>query len=173
MRLMLVDTWKRKGINVLWDATALAGISAPGEVWSIRQFFMHVGNWPDEMPSNGGNTLVVAGLEGCLDLLEPGAAEAWLEEEMKKALLEFQEFAQGEFGLVLWVPSGRDRIKMAMANGQYAWHCAPPNSQRTLDFSRLFYGGAADQISRIVDQNQTGRGPDGPGWIGLHHPRLS
>ena len=38
---------------------------------SIRQFFALQGNWPEELPSNGGKTLVVAGLEGCLDLLTP------------------------------------------------------------------------------------------------------
>jgi hypothetical protein len=31
-------------------------------------------SWPDDLPGHGGDALVVAGLEGCLDVLTPDDA---------------------------------------------------------------------------------------------------
>jgi len=52
-------------------------------VWSLRQFLQAAapnGNGqrngcPDDLPSNDNQTLVVAGLEGSLDLLAPDQGE--------------------------------------------------------------------------------------------------
>ena len=57
------------------------------EVWSLRQLLQAAGHWSDDLPSNGNNTLVVAGLEGGLDLLTPEDAETWLGDAVKDALV--------------------------------------------------------------------------------------
>jgi len=69
------------------------------EVWSLRQFLQAVGRWPDDLPSNGNNTLMVAGLEGSLDLLTPEDAETWLGDAVKQAILSFQDAYDGQAAL--------------------------------------------------------------------------
>ena len=72
-----------------------------------------VGNWPDDLPSNGNNTLVVAGLEGSLDLLTPEDAETWLGDAVKQAILSFQDAYDGQAALIFWLPSGCSSIAPA------------------------------------------------------------
>jgi hypothetical protein len=70
--------WSRRGLALLWGAQALAEVAKPEEVLSIRAFFSLTQKWPNELPSGGGRTLVVAGVEGCVDVMPPEPAEAWL-----------------------------------------------------------------------------------------------
>ena len=74
MRLIRDTTWRHRGISLLWNARALFEIAKPEEVVSIRQFFALSRTWPGELASGEGNTLVVAGFEGCVDALAPGDA---------------------------------------------------------------------------------------------------
>ena len=84
MRQVLDTVWQRRGTSWLWDEEARNTVCAADEVWSLRQFLQAAApgaqGWPDDLPSNGGQTLVVAGLEGSLDLLAPDQAEIWLGE---------------------------------------------------------------------------------------------
>lgn len=64
MRQLLDSVWQRRGTSWLWDEEARNTVCAAGEVWSLRQFLQAVGHWPDDLPSNRNNTLVVVGLEG-------------------------------------------------------------------------------------------------------------
>jgi len=132
-----------------------------------------VGNWPDDLPSNEGNTLVVAGLEGCMDLMEPSEAETWLREELLPAILTFQDKFALEASLVFWLPTGKNRVKMNRATEAYSWICAAPFSTRQLDLGRILWAGAELDVGRIIDQKTANFDPDGIAWIGLHHPRLS
>lgn len=91
MKILQGDVWKRRGVSLLWDGDTLAVLTGPERVLSMRQFFALVGKWPAELPSNGGKTLVVAGLEGCLDLLAPPEAASWLQSDVLPALLAFQD----------------------------------------------------------------------------------
>ena len=60
------SVWQRRGISWIWDDEAFSAISKPSEVFSVRKLIRASENWPDDLPSNGGNTLVVAGLDACL-----------------------------------------------------------------------------------------------------------
>ena len=68
MRQVLDTVWQRRGTSWLWDEEARNTVCAAGEVWSLRQFLQAAApgaqGWPDDLPSNGGQTLLVAGLEG-------------------------------------------------------------------------------------------------------------
>jgi hypothetical protein len=82
-------------------------IAASGfEVLSLRQLLRMIGQWPDDLPSNKGGTMVVAGLDACLDLMAPEQADAWLGNVLKHAILSFQDAYQGEAALVFWLPVG-------------------------------------------------------------------
>src|SRR3546814_270365 len=78
MKHTLDTVWQRRGTSWIWDEEARNQVCAADEVWSIRQFLRAAGKWPEDLPSNQNNTLVVAGLDGCLDLLNPNEAETWL-----------------------------------------------------------------------------------------------
>src|SRR3546814_10158541 len=85
-----LTVWQRRGTSWVWDEEARNQVCAADEVWSIRQFLRAAGKWPEDLPSNQNNTLVVAGLDGCLDLLNPNEAETWLGDTVKSAILSFQ-----------------------------------------------------------------------------------
>lgn len=173
MKPLQGDVWKRRGLNLLWSASALAEVANSGEVVSIRQFFEMIGKWPADLPSNDGNTLVVAGLDGCIDLLSPADAETWLENDLRPALVNFQEEYGLDAALAFWLPSGRQRIRMNRATDAYSWVCAAPHSNHQLPIGRILWGGAEPDARRILDPRNSNQDPDGPAWIGLHHPRLS
>src|SRR5262245_19552359 len=99
MRLVHDNSWCRRGPSLLWGATSLSDIAKPSEILSIRAFFDAARKWPDELPSNGGRSLVVAGVEGCVDILPPEDAETWLEEELRPRILAFQEEYEGQAAL--------------------------------------------------------------------------
>ena len=76
MRQVLDTVWQRRGTSWLWDEEARNTVCAAGEVWSLRQLLQaatpSAQGWPDDLPSNGGQTLVVAGLE----LLKPPSVKS-------------------------------------------------------------------------------------------------
>ncbi len=91
MKILQGDVWKRRGVSLLWGGEALSVLAQPQQVVSIRQFFAMVGQWPDDLPCNDGNTLVVAGLEGCVDLMDPIEGEAWMKSDLLPAVLAFHD----------------------------------------------------------------------------------
>lgn len=173
MKILQGDVWKRRGVSLLWGGEALSVLAQPHQVVSIRQFLAMVGQWPDDLPCNDGNTLVVAGLEGCVDLMDPIEGEAWLKSDLLPAVLAFQDEYSLGAGLVFWLPMGKNRVKMNRATEAYSWVCSAPHSNQHLDLGRILWAGAEADVGRIIDPDCTNSDPDGPGWIGLHHPRLS
>ncbi len=164
--------WSRRGFGMLWCVETLGKIGQPSEVASLRLFFAMVDNWPDELPSASGDTLIVSGVEGCLDVLDGKDAERWIENDLRKAILSFQDEYQGQAGLVLWMPSGRKRIKMRGASEEY--HYTHRNSgEAGLHIGRLLWSGAESEIERIMNTEDKNADYDGPHWAGLHHPRIS
>jgi len=167
MKQLRDSVWQRRGTSWIWDAEALAQVAKADEVWSLRQFLLAVGHWPEEdLPSNNGATLVVAGLDGCLDLLAPSDAESWLGAEVKDAILSFQDFYGGEASLIFWLPNGAGRITINSATDAVSWCCAAPHSGRQLDFGRLLWGEARDYPQEILLH-------DGGKPAGLFHLRIT
>lgn len=142
--------WQRRGTSWLWDAEALAQVCLASEVRSLRQFMLAARHWPEELPSNDNNTLVVAGLEGCLDLLTPADAENWLASDLKDAVLSFQQYYSGEAALVFWLPSCAGRITTSSATDAVSWRCAHPNAEENIDFGRVLWGEAHEYPQEIL-----------------------
>lgn len=173
MNLQRGDTWKRRGCSLLWDAGALADVAAPAEVVSIRQFFAIARSWPADLPSAGGAALVVAGVEGCLDVLSGADGAAWLETGLKPAILRFQDEYEGQAALILWLPSGRSRIGMVTATEKYVWKDSRAPDSGGLPIGRCLWAGAESDAARIIVSDAPQPNVDGPAWAGLYHPRLS
>ena len=162
--------WPRRGFALLWEAKTLVELVQPAAVISLRQFFALAGNWPETLPAAGGDALVVAGLEGCLDVLDAADAERWIETDLKEAVLSFQDHYEGQAGLILWLPSGRDRITMKRASEQYFWKHRSSGADG-LPLGRLLFSGAECEVERLFDAEDADY--DSKHWIGLHHPRIS
>lgn len=150
MKQTLSTVWQRSGTSWIWDEEARNQVCAAHEVLSLRQFLQLVGQWPDDLPSNGDKTMVVAGLEGSLDLLSPEDAEVWLGDVIKDAILSFQDYYQGEVSLVFWLPSGQKRIKYHLATDSIEWQCAAPHGDSLLAFGRILWGEANEYPQEIL-----------------------
>jgi hypothetical protein len=166
MKQTLDTVWQRRGTSWIWDEEARNQVCVANEVWSLRQFLKAAGHWPDDLPSNGNNTLVVAGLEGGLDLLTPEDAETLLSDGVKDAILSFQSYFEGEAALIFWLPSGQGRIKLHPATDSVEWRCAAPHSDRLLAFGRVLWGEANEYPQEILLR-------EGSKPIGLFHLRIT
>lgn len=165
MRQLLDSVWQRRGTSWLWDEEARNQICVPNEVWSLRQFLRTIGKWPDDPPSNDNKTLVVAGLDGSLDLLTPADAELWLSDVIKPAILSFQDEYQGDAALVFWLPGGRKRIRAQAATDDVSWLCQSPHGYH-LEIGRILWGQANEYPQEIMLR-------DHPSPAGLFHLRIT
>lgn len=166
MKQTLDTVWQRRGTSWVWNEEARNQICEASQVWSLRQFLQAVGHWPDDLPSNGNNTLVVAGLEGSLDLLTPEDAEGWLDDVIKDAILSFQAYYEGEASLIFWLPGGQGRIKFHPATDSIEWRCSAPNGESLLAFSRILWGEANEYPQEILLR-------EGGKPAGLFHLRIT
>lgn len=158
--------WQRRGTSWLWDAEALAQVCTASEAWSLRQFIQATGHWPDDLPSNYDKTLVVAGLDGCLDLLTPPDAENWLGTVIKESIQDFQENYGGEAALIFWLPAGAGRLSANAATDAVSWRCGHPNATVSIDFGRVLWGEAHEYPQEIML-------PKGVKPAGLFHGRIT
>lgn len=173
MRLVRDRSWVKRGISLLWGGSTFGEIAQVGEVVSMRELFAIAHQWPEGLPSAGGDSLVVAGLDGCLDSLSPEDAETWIERELYPRVRSFQDEYEGQAGLVLWIPGGRQRVRMETADGHYLWHCAAPHAKSKIPLGKLLWGGAEGDVGRLMETREKDQSADGPAWIGLHLARIS
>lgn len=166
MRRTFDSVWQRRGTSWVWNEEARNHVCVAGEVWSLRQFLQAEGKWPEELPSNGSKTLVVAGLEGSLDLLAPEHAEAWLGDAVKHAILSFQDAWGGDGALIFWLPSGQSRINFHAATDAVTWTCSAPHRGTQLDFGRILWGVAHEYPQEILLR-------EGAEPAGLFHLRIT
>ncbi|MEA3360682.1 MAG: hypothetical protein U9R17_14925 [Thermodesulfobacteriota bacterium] len=167
------DVWMRRGFTLLWGLKTLAHVAQPSQVVSVREFFAMVNDWPEDLPASCGDALVVSGFEGCLDVLSGQDAERWIENDLKEAILSFQDEYEGQAGLIFWVPSGRNRISMKGVSEEYYWQHNASGSVWGLHIGRLLWSGAENEVERLLDSEDSAADYDSKGWVGLHHPRIS
>lgn len=172
MRSERSQRWMRRGFSLLWEPRVLTEVIPPRAVVSVREFFALRKAWPEILPGTGGNALVVAGLDGCLDSLSEHDATTWLETDLKSAVLSFQEHYD-QAALILWLASGRSRIMMELADEEYFWKIGAGRDGARLPLGRCLWGGAEADVARILVSDEKEPDVDGPAYVGLHHPRIS
>jgi len=109
---------------------------------------------------------------GSIDVLSGDDAQEWLAGEFRSLILAFQDFYQSQAGLVLWMPSGSNRISMKGATEEYFWKHRGSGANG-LPIGRLLFSGVENEVARLLDTDEPGIDLDGEHWIGLHHPRIS
>ncbi len=168
MKIRQNDTWTRRGCSLIWDPNALISCAKPDEVISFREFIALSRNWPDELPSNDGYALIVAGVEGCLDVLEPDDAQTWIERDLRKLIFAFQDEYQNDCALIFWLPSGGTRFDYSLSTEEYSWK---GSGQTELPVGRLLWAGARSDAERIdFARNGASLVRDA---AGMYHPRIS
>jgi hypothetical protein len=172
MRTRCNHSWPRRGFALLWDTVTLGDLVQPTGVLSMRELMALRNSWPDDLPAADGDALVVAGLEGSLDVLNAADAREWLTGEFRDLILSFQDFYEGQAGLILWLPSGYSRISMKGATEEYFWSHRD-SGDGGLPIGRLLFSGAESEVERLLDSDEPGIDVDSKHWIGLHHPRIS
>jgi hypothetical protein len=166
---LLADIWTRRGLSLIWGASALAKAS-PQEVVPLRRLFlMAEEEFVDPLPSNNGRLLIATGLEGALDALSPEDAEAWTTDSFRPVLERFQDAWDGNGALAFWLPSGEARIVSRPASAAYDWRLPTGYGGKTLPLSALIFSGAGTELQPIID----GGAGSSASWIGLYHPRVS
>ncbi len=172
MDILRDASWQRSGMTILWDGGSLGNLVQVKDVVSMRQLVQFSQAWPEDLPANSGNTLVVAGLDACLDLLDPADAEEWLARPLRQWILSFQEHYQLQAGLVFYVPDGHTRLRQETTGG-FSWKCGPPHTSTEIDFGRALWSGAEEDVSWL-GKPAVGGGPAvGHDTIGLFLRRLS
>lgn len=133
---------------------------------------LHNARWPDDnLPLINDQTLVVAGLESCIDALTPEEAIAWLEETVYQSILSYQqEVADGgsQAALIFWLAEQR-RLDYQTSDDTYYWHCGTEYRGEKIPLGQCLFNGAHHDLRQIhvVDQKKKER------WVGLYHPRIS
>jgi len=173
MKIQRDAAWARRGFSLLWDSSSLSKVAEPSTVVSIREFFILAQAWPEDLPGVGGDALVVAGVEGCLDAMSDDDGTTWLETDLKQAVLSFQEEYEGQAALVLWLPSGRRRISMARATEEYFWKTSSSRSAAGIPMGRSLWAGSESDVARILVTDVPDPDVDGDAYVGLYHPRIS
>ena len=166
MDQMRDNVWQRRGVSLIWDEDAFAAVAKAPEVWSVREFVRASPTWPESLPSNRGDTLVVAGLDACLDLMSPSDAEMWLGSHLKQTILAFQDEYESNGALIFWLPEGQTRLGTEIATDEVYWKCAPPQGEMRIDFGRVLWGETQEYPKQIVLNNRSGH-------IGLTHVRIT
>jgi hypothetical protein len=116
--------------------------------------------------------VVSAGFGAAPNVLSGPDAARWIETDLRDAVFPFQDFYQGEAGLILWAPSGRNRTGMNAASESYAWKHRDFGPDG-LPPGRLLFAGAGESVERMLVGDDPAVDYDGKHWAGLHHPRIS
>ena len=166
--LVANDLWQRRGISLLWDAESLNGFCKPNQILSIRQFrCLYEDAWRevDDYLVND-SALVVAGLESCIDSLDPEKATEWLKANIYREMIDYQkEVARGgtEAALILWIADQR-RLEYNVSESAWTWHCAGEHKNEQIPFGHCIYNGSQKDVQEI----QTKEGS----VLGLYHQRI-
>ena len=167
MQIRHNHSWPRRGFALLWDTQTLGDLVRPTDVLSMRELFAMKDDWPDDLPAADGDALVVAGLEGSLDVLSSTDAREWLTGEFRDLIMSFQDFYESQAGLILWMPSGHSRISMKGATEEYFWSHRD-SGDGGLPIGRLLFSGAECEVERLLNTDEPGIDVDGKrAWMPL------
>ena len=91
MHEMSSSAWQRRGSSIVFHRNLLVPLIESGAIVFLREALSWANNWPLE-PPNGSNTVLVVGLETCLDVMLPLEAENFLRRTIRPLLLECRSY---------------------------------------------------------------------------------
>jgi len=160
------DRWRRLGSSIVWDSAALAPLLSAGCLVSLREALSWRKAWPADPPC-GSDTVLVGGLEACLDLLSRDEAEQFLRAQIKPLILDFQR-RWDQRGLVFGFAASANAFIVEPLSDEVLF--VRRNQSRVRLSFAMWDGSANLNLIRLVQpaSNSKGRTP-----IGYHVQRIS
>jgi hypothetical protein len=87
MREMSSSAWQRRGSSIVFHRNLLVPLIEAGAMVSLHEALSWLTNWPTD-PPKGGKTVLIAGLETCLEVMVPPEAENFLRRTIRPLLIE-------------------------------------------------------------------------------------
>jgi hypothetical protein len=152
-RPLEIDMWRRQGHTILWDATELASLCDSKGPVSLRQLLrLKASGWKGvDAFLIRDRALVVAGLEGALDALDPSLATEWLEQTVYPVVLSFQKAVAsggGEAALIFWFAESR-RFAYRQAEQAAYWQCHNAHAPTEIALGRCLWNGSEPNSQEI------------------------
>lgn len=85
---MTADSWRRQGSSVVWHTELLTPLITEGKSVSLREALL----WLEAFPSSPtSSTILIGGLQPCLELLEPGEGLEFLRKQILPLIRVIQD----------------------------------------------------------------------------------
>jgi len=152
-RALEIDVWRRQGHAILWDAAELAALCGTKRPISLRQLLrLKASGWKDiDDHLIRDRALVVAGLEGALDAIQPDKTVDWLEQVVYPSVLSFQKSVAsggGEAALIFWFAESR-RFAYRQAEQAAYWQCSNAHGSVEIPLGRCLWNGSEPNSQEI------------------------
>jgi hypothetical protein len=163
---MSSSAWLRRGSSIVFDKHSLGPLITKGFLISLREALSWMKAWPAQPPEDG-QTVLVGGLETCLEVLSPEDAEEFLRNRITPFVLEFQS-RWDQQGLVFGFGT-TDKSFEVTASQEEVLFLRRDRKRVRLSYS-LWDGSATMNVTRLVrDDRQTGKRIT----LGYYVPRIS
>lgn len=149
MREISTTRWQRQGSSVVFDKGALGGLA----MISLREALGWIRDWPQEA-RNSGSTVMVVGLDACMEVLDPPEAEGLLCRRVKPFVVEFQS-RWDQAGLVFGCRCHETSFQVNPKDETLAY--VRRDGARVRFSESLWDGGSTLDLTRIIDQDGEGR----------------
>jgi len=166
MRELSSTSWKRRGSSVIFDKDLLSPLITGGCLVSLREALGWIGHWPADPPGSGESVLV-GGLETCLQVLGADEGEQFLRRRIKTFIQEFQYHWEGR-GLVFGFATAPSQFRITQP-GEEVMFTIPGGAEVRLSYG-LWNGTATADMSQLIRVEHESRNRV---LGGFHVPRIS
>lgn len=153
MRDMSSSAWLRRGSSIVFDRWSLRQLIGENTLVSLREALGWMNGWPVEPPGSGP-TVLVCGIETCLDVLEPVQAEEFLQSRVRPFVQEFQS-RWDQRGLVFGL-GAHERAFEVTASDEEVLFVRRDGRRVRLSYP-LWDGSATMDVTRLVREDQGNR----------------
>jgi len=164
MKELSADSWKRQGSSIIWDKASLQALLPTASLVSLRQFLSWQDAWPARLPRSS-RTVLVAGLQTCMEALSPQQGEAFLLNRVQ-ALIRRQQGKLEQFGIIFGFPTASPRaFEVTQREEDISYKRA---AQSLVPLSAPLWGRGTSAEIQILLRNSQSRD-----HIGFHVRRIS
>lgn len=150
--------WFRQGCSIIWEPKALARlVKDNSEITPISAAIRYykAKQWPDPLPAHRGRAMVIVGLEGCLESLDPQQREKWLKDHIKPLVIDFYRKFQTQCSLIFYFERGKNAFKEDIENA-FLWKPSH-NHEKAVPLVKFLYGGTSKEVKRLVSEKDSKR----------------
>jgi hypothetical protein len=164
MKEMSSTGWLRRGSSIVFDRYTLGPLIGGGALVSLREALGWITAWPSE-PRGNGQTILVGGIETCLDVLEKSEAQEFLKNRVNPFVQEFQA-RWDQRGLVFGFGT-HERSFEVTASDEELLFVRRDGEKVRLSYS-LWDGSATMNVARLIRDEQGKKIT-----VGYYVPRIS